>query len=495
MKKKIGLIALMITTLLFSSFFSGCVEEKEPTEIEEEKMEKIRKVLKRCGEGYLEEDLQGNLILHLKGSPYKMGYQEGVLCREGVEKMTHDYINNLLPALLGIDFGPLWPVVRNFLLKQCLANEKYIPEEYRLEMQGLADGAGDNVTYEDVLLLNEGIDVLLGIAYPLVVFSPLGKVIGSSMFKKSQKYLSEEPPCIDSSSPSTSFRFSSPAACNEFAVFGEGTTDGRLFHGRDFMFNAAGGLHDYALVRVAEPNEGYPFIGVTAPGFVGIWEGMNVKGISCGINTAPASDCAFLKAGESVLFVCRDVVQYSSTLEKGIGKIRAAPKYVPWIYVVSDGKIPDAAVIEASLHSFEIRMAGDKYPGQVEEKPCLVEATNHYIHPKMRYEDKGTLYYGIVTMFGGGLESEWRYNYMCNQLLQNYSKIDTNIAREIIDFLHPPNYDYLTFECHQLTYTDNPSQAINGSISLFDPIKLEIWSLYGYYDSPWVHYDLKEELK
>jgi hypothetical protein len=36
-----------------------------------------RRVIARCGEGYLEEDAQGNQILHVKGTPYEMGYQQG----------------------------------------------------------------------------------------------------------------------------------------------------------------------------------------------------------------------------------------------------------------------------------------------------------------------------------------------------------------------------------------------------------------------------------
>ena len=74
------------------------------------------------------------------------------------------------------------------------------------------------------------------------------------------------------------------------------------------------------------------------------------------------------------------------------------------------------------------------------------------------------------------------------------SQIDVDKAREIIDMLHPPNYEYLEWEYHQFKYTDDPTQEVSGSISVFDPSNLEVWSLYGYYDNPWVHYSLEEEL-
>ena len=92
---------------------------------------------------------------------------------------------------------------------------------------------------------------------------------------------------------------------------------------------------------------------------------------------------------------------------------------------------------------------------------------------------------GRIEGATGSGESKWRYDHMSKKLIQNYSKIDMKTAVRIIDFLHPPNYEYLEFEYHSRSYTDNPSQAINGSISLFDLDRLEIWSLYGYYDRPW----------
>ncbi len=457
-----------------------------------------RTVIARYGKGYLEEDAQGNQILHLKGSPYEMGYQQGVLLSEGVEKITHDYVAKLLFVMMsldisGYDLGVLWTLIRKILVELCLLNEKYIPEPYRLEMQGVADGAGDNVTYEDVLLLNEAIDVLMSSVYFLAF--TLGELISIPLIIiEFLGDLFEDFPPVSSATTDASSHLSLPMGCNEFAVFGEGTTDGRLFHGRDFMFANAGILQDYTLMRVAEPDEGYPFISSTAPGFVGLYDGMNIHGISIGTDMGPSRDNIPFKGAEGTLFVCRDVVQYASTLDEGIEKVRDAPRGSSWDYVISDGKIPDAAVLETSAHFVEVRRPQDKYPDQVEEEPCLIAATNHYIHPKTKLLDRGFCYYGAISMAGGGLESEWRYNYMVEKLVQNYSKIDVNTAKEIIDFLHPPNYDYLAFKYHSLSYTDDSTLAINGSISLFDPGNLEIWSLYGYYDRPWVHYSLKEEL-
>ena len=448
-----------------------------------------RTVVARCGEGYLEEDSQGNLILHLKGSPYEMGYQHGVLCKEGVEKMTHEYPEQLFPSLLGLNTTSprllsLWPFFRKLGVNRCLAMEKYIPEEYREEMRGIADGAGENVTYEDVLLLNEGIDATSSMLYPLLL--TYGEVVSIPFTFRNLVYLQRNPAAAGAASS-----FPLPA-CNEFVVFGNGTEDGRLLHGRDLMWNLAGMAQDYMLVRVAEPDEGYPFISTILPGFVGTLDGMNSQGITCAANLVLSRDCLPLKGRMGMPFIVRDVVQHSATLDEGIERIRNAPRSVSWIYVISDAKIPDGAVVETSAHLVRVRAPEEEYRGQVEQEPCLVAATNHFIHPTMKLTERGFSYYGRA--YGGGLNSEWRYDHLCAELLQSYGEINATGAREIIDFLHPPNYEHLAFKFRNPWYTANASQAVYGAISLFDSSRLEMWALYGYYDRPWVHYNLTEEL-
>lgn len=448
-----------------------------------------RTVVARHGEGYLEKDSQGNLILHVKGSPYEMGYQQGVLCKESVEKMTIEYPERLTPSMMGFKSDnsmllSLWPLFRKIGINRCLAAEKHIPEEYREEMHGIADGAGENVTYEDVLLLNEGVDTTSSMIYPLLLTA--GEITSIPLVIRNLVYLHRDSTAVEAmSSPS-------PLGCNEFVVFGNGTEDGRLFHGRDLMWNAIGFAQDYMLVRVSEPDEGYPFISTIFPGFVGTLDGMNSQGITCGADVVLSRDCMPFLGRRGMLFIVRDVVQHSATLDEGIERIRNAPRGISWIYIISDAKIPDGAVVETSAHLVRTRAPEEEYRGQVEQEPCLVVATNHYIHPTMKLTERGFSYYGRA--YAGGLHSEWRYNYLCAELMQHYGEINATNAREIIDFLHPPNYEYLAFKFHHKRYTDNASQEVNGAVCLFDSSRLEMWALYGYYDRPWVHYNLTEEL-
>src|SRR5947199_389056 len=46
------------------------------------------KTLARCGAGFLEE-VNGYRVLHVKGDPYEMGYQQGALLRDDIRELVH----------------------------------------------------------------------------------------------------------------------------------------------------------------------------------------------------------------------------------------------------------------------------------------------------------------------------------------------------------------------------------------------------------------------
>src|SRR4051812_23073891 len=46
----------------------------------------------RCGDGWLEK-IEGYPVLHLKGTPYEMGYQHGVLLKDHVRENMHNILD------------------------------------------------------------------------------------------------------------------------------------------------------------------------------------------------------------------------------------------------------------------------------------------------------------------------------------------------------------------------------------------------------------------
>ena len=46
------------------------------------------RTIARCGAGFLEE-VDGYRVLHVKGDPYEMGYQQGALLRDDIREHVH----------------------------------------------------------------------------------------------------------------------------------------------------------------------------------------------------------------------------------------------------------------------------------------------------------------------------------------------------------------------------------------------------------------------
>jgi len=124
------------------------------------------------------------------------------------------------------------------------------------------------------------------------------------------------------------------------------------------------------------------------------------------------------------------------------------------------------------------------FPRQSEEYPDLVAMTNHYILPLMSLTYP-SLAGGGSSLSGGNSTTLWRYDTMLALLDEYYGSIDEANALWIINFLNPARCDF---------YGSDTAQSIQGHHVLMNNRDLEIWSLHGYYDTSWVHVDLKEVL-
>ncbi len=492
-----------------------------------------------CGKSYLAENEAGMRLLYLEGDAYRRGYAAGRLCPRSVYRMTHDFIFNLIAEMLpgvGIDLDPqtirdlvrfLWPVLQLIVT----ANMDAVPRGFLDDMRGLSDGCreeGYDVTFQDVLTLNLGFDVLESV---FVGFAAI--------------------------------------FCNEFAASGNATLDGRTFHGRDFMFPTGGGVFsDEALLIVHRPENGFPFIASAAPGFVGVPTALNSQGVSCGMDMVASVLFRPIITGEGTLLLCRKAVQYGGSLEEAVSLIRDSDRAVPWLYMLADGKSGQAVVLETTASSLappedlfksylsrffsgllqalfpwlfpqgsvsrpaeccahgtpsnltapDLRAAlgeagvpdeqgvmvrgmaytdpqglvdllrrmeengnstlGQILPLQGESHPDLVAMTNHYVLPWKAIT--------FPSLRPHKADSIWRYLTMLGLLEEGYGRIDHLRGLWTIDFLNPARCDY---------YGTDTTQSVKGHHVLMDNTSREMWSLHGYYDQPWAHADLDDFLR
>ena len=165
-------------------------------------------------------------ILHLNGSYYEMGFQHGLLLKDEIKENYRAFLNYTEP------FG--W----NYSFYVWLWNEikDYIPQEYKEEMQGMADGSG---------------------------MSFLNISIGNIMVDWFH--------------------------CCEAAAWGPATSNGKLIHIRSFDWSfemmdpkTGSSLRENQILMVRNPKKGYASLEPSFSGIIGGPGGINEKGVGIG---------------------------------------------------------------------------------------------------------------------------------------------------------------------------------------------------------------------
>lgn len=122
---------------------------------------------------------------------------------------------------------------------------------------------------------------------------------------------------------------------------------------------------------------------------------------------------------------------------------------------------------------------------QREDKDDVLIMTNHFITPSIRFCGMDSW---VTTVAKGWLtDIQWRYDKLNDLLLENYGRIDWNLAWELINFLAPdssyvPDYyaDHQDYQYHHNGKTYQTKQ-IQASTSLCNLTAKVIKSRYGYY--------------
>ncbi len=258
----------------------------------------------RCGNGWLEL-VDGYPVLHLKGSPYEMGYQHGALYKEHIRSN----MDNILVKRMDekIDVGGFLKVKPRFAIDMITAiQQPFVPQKYYDELRGLAAGA--ELKYEDAVAGN---------------FIP-------ELFH-----------------------------CSGFAIMNSATKDGTLYHGRVLDYAIDWELQEHAVVIVAEPEGGIPFVNVTYAGFIGSVTGMNAKSVSVGEMGGRGLGHW---TGVPMALLVREVLERGTDLDEAIAIFRDTPRTCQYFYVVADGKTNRAVGMEASWDKFQLIEPGQANP-------------------------------------------------------------------------------------------------------------------------------------
>jgi len=258
----------------------------------------------RCGKGWLER-IDGYLVLHLKGTPYEMGYQHGVLLKDHARENLQ-YLLDVKGDTDLVEVGPLRLKPRQAIETIIQVQKPFVPSKYFEELRGLADGTG--VPLKDVQVAN---------------FIP-------EMFH-----------------------------CSGFAVMNSATKDGTLYHGRVLDYATDWRLQEHAVILVAEPAKGIPFVNVTYAGFIGSVTGMNARHVSIG---EMGGGGLGHWEGVPMAFLVREVLERADDLDAAIAIFRDNPRTCQYFYVIADAKTNRAVGMEASWNKFDVIRPAMEHP-------------------------------------------------------------------------------------------------------------------------------------
>jgi isopenicillin-N N-acyltransferase like protein len=262
------------------------------------------KTIARCGEGFLEE-VDGSRVLHVKGDPYQMGYQQGVLLRDDIRELVH-FLFDVKAKEMRVELGGVKLLDPKQIIKGIVATQrKHIPGRFFEEMRGIADGAGMDV--QDIIVAN---------------FIP-------EMFH-----------------------------CSGFALSGSATKDGTLYHGRILDYGCDWRLQEHAILTVAEPRGKIPFVNVTYAGFIGSVTGMNADRVSIGEMGGRGLGHW---DGVPMALLVRMVLEEADTLDRAIAVFRDHPRTCEYFFVIADGKTGKAVGMEASWNAFTTIAMGESH--------------------------------------------------------------------------------------------------------------------------------------
>ncbi len=287
-------------------------------------------VISRCGQGWLEK-IDGYPVLHLKGTPYEMGFQHGALLKDSIVSNMHNILD--VEGSANVKLGPVTVKPRWAMDVIPRVQRPFVPERYFEEMAGLAAGSG--MKLDDVIAGN---------------FLP-------ELFH-----------------------------CSGFAIMNSATKDGTLYHGRVLDYAIRWHLQEHAVLIVAEPEGRTPWVNISYAGFIGSVTGMNAKHISIG---EMGGGGVGHWRGMPMALLVRETLETAGDLDAAIASFHDHPRTCQYFYVVADGNSNRAVGMEAGWNTFRIVKPGESDPLLPKPvKDCvLLSAGTRYEELVKRAED------------------------------------------------------------------------------------------------------------
>ena len=261
---------------------------------------------------YLLKNKQNLWELYSQGNPYQLGLTSGALLEKLYKKQDsifYQKINSFVPSLRK------QKILFHFLKWFNRDIEKNIIPEYQAELYGISH-------YSDTVF-NRYIPAYQRSMY-LHAAHDIGHALQDLML----------------------------VGCSSLVVWGDKTPDGKLLIGRNLDFYVGDDFAQNKLISFVKPSSGIPFMSVSWAGMIGVVSGMNYEGLMVTIN-ASKSDIPF-KAKTPISLLCREILQYASTLEEAVEIAKKRSVFVSENILVASAKDKKAIIIEISPRKIDV---------------------------------------------------------------------------------------------------------------------------------------------
>lgn len=278
------------------------------------------------GTGWLERSEAGDLILHLEGSYYDMGFQHGILLAEEGRHSIRAIRSTIRKARPFIPMFVIeWYLHRFVYRKQA----PHIPTAFKEEMRGGAEASGVPL---------KRIEALHALTYL--------------------------------------------TSCGTSAAWGPATVTGELLFLRsnDTFFSVdpetSTMIQAHGLIVLYRPDNGVSYMMVSWPGYTGASDGMNTEGIAVA-NMTNASRYES-PAGLPMSFRLKNTLANARSLDEAVALMTAEPFGGGYNFLVADAKIPDARAIEMDAKT--VYVGG--WDGPAESNRYTYEGRDYAYAPK-----------------------------------------------------------------------------------------------------------------
>ncbi|HYE21122.1 MAG TPA: C45 family peptidase, partial [Tepidisphaeraceae bacterium] len=146
--------------------------------------------------------------------------------------------------------------------------------------------------------------------------------------------------------------------CTGFALVGDATAGGAMYHGRVLDYLKGVGLEQNAVVTVYKPDVGHAWVNCGYAGFVGTVTAMNEKHISVGEMGGRGEG---KWDGKPMAQLLREVMENAATLDQAVEIMRKGPRTCEYYYVIADGNAKQAVGIASTPDTFEVVKLGEAH--------------------------------------------------------------------------------------------------------------------------------------